>query len=57
MSFIDIGFNITDDMYQGIYHNKKYHDCDLGIVLERARHLGVDKIVATGTNIEGNWGK
>ena len=53
LNFIDIGFNITDEMYQGVYHNKKHHECDLNIVFERAKLLGVDKLVATGTTIEG----
>ncbi|XP_076057053.1 deoxyribonuclease TATDN1-like [Oratosquilla oratoria] len=49
--FIDIGANLTDDMYQGIYHGSKKHDPDLPLVLERAWEAGLEKIIITGTSL------
>jgi TatD DNase family protein len=50
--FIDIGANLTDPMYNGIYHGSKKHEPDLKDVLERARENGVDKIIITGGSVE-----
>ncbi|EFA82111.1 deoxyribonuclease [Heterostelium album PN500] len=52
MKFIDIGVNLTDDMYQGIYHGKAKHQADLQIVLERAWNNGLEKIMITSGRIE-----
>ncbi|GAB6025960.1 hypothetical protein CHUAL_011929 [Chamberlinius hualienensis] len=49
---IDIGANLTDCMFQGVYNKSKKHEIDLGIVLERAKSAGVGKIIATGGNLE-----
>ena len=51
--FIDIAVNLTDSMFQGVYHGKQRHVADLDLVLERAYALGVDKIIATGTTSAG----
>jgi len=40
---IDIGVNLLDDMFFGVYNNKKYHECDLQQVLERAQKIGLKK--------------
>jgi TatD DNase family protein len=48
--FIDIAANLTDDMFQGVYHDRRKHEPDLGAVIERARQASVDKmIVLAGT--------
>jgi TatD DNase family protein len=46
---IDIGANLLDPMYSGIYHGKDepYHPHDLENVLERAWKAGVEKILVT----------
>ncbi|SCM03419.1 TatD-like deoxyribonuclease, putative [Plasmodium chabaudi adami] len=50
-SFIDIGSNLTDKMFDGIY-NKKKHENDLRYVLNRAKYHNVEKIIITCTCIE-----
>ncbi|KAI9207036.1 deoxyribonuclease TATDN1 [Polychytrium aggregatum] len=49
---IDIGVNLTDPMFRGIYRDKQAHPDDLHLVLERARTAGVEKIIVTGTNLQ-----
>ncbi|XP_071443754.1 deoxyribonuclease TATDN1 [Hetaerina americana] len=49
---IDIGANLTDPMFQGIYNGTKKHEGDLNAVLERAWNAGVDKIIVTGGSLE-----
>lgn len=47
MKFIDIGANLTDPMFQGIYNGSQKHPEDLDHVLERAWNIGMKKIVVT----------
>ncbi|CRH03027.1 TatD-like deoxyribonuclease, putative [Plasmodium relictum] len=49
--FIDIGANLTDKMFDGIY-NKKKHENDLKYVLNRAKNNNVEKIIITCTCLE-----
>ncbi|SCA48188.1 TatD-like deoxyribonuclease, putative [Plasmodium ovale] len=49
--FIDIGSNLTDKMFDGIYHKKK-HENDLKHVLNRAKTNNVEKIIITCTCLE-----
>ena len=39
--FIDIGANLTDGMFQGVYHGSRKHTADLKDVLQRAFDAGV----------------
>lgn len=48
----DIGSNLTDAMYQGIYHGSKKHEGDLLNVLNRAWSGDLEKIVITGTSLK-----
>ncbi|EEH53723.1 uncharacterized protein MICPUCDRAFT_10952, partial [Micromonas pusilla CCMP1545] len=50
--FVDIGANLTDAMFAGEYHGKRYHDADLPAVLRRAWNVGVEKIVVTAGTLE-----
>ncbi|XP_043515422.1 putative deoxyribonuclease TATDN1 [Frieseomelitta varia] len=50
--FIDIGANLTDPMYQGIYHGSQKHLPDLDKVLERSWNNDISKIIITAGNIE-----
>ncbi|KPJ09532.1 Putative deoxyribonuclease TATDN1 [Papilio machaon] len=46
--YIDIGANLTDEMYQGVYHASKKHEPDLDRVLERSWANGMYKMIITG---------
>ncbi|CAG9764426.1 unnamed protein product [Ceutorhynchus assimilis] len=50
--FIDIGANLTDPMYQGIYNGSKKHESDLSSVLKRSWDSGLVKLIITGGNFE-----
>ena len=48
----DIGLNLCDPMFQGIYHGKRVHSDDLKDVLDRAVSSGISSAIITGTTIE-----
>ena len=52
MRFIDVGANMMDDMFRGMYRGKRAHDDDTGAVLARARAVGVEKIIVTCGTLE-----
>lgn len=45
--FSDIGANLTDGMFRGIYNGTQKHPDDLDIVLERSWNTGLEKIIIT----------
>jgi TatD DNase family protein len=48
--YIDIAANLTDDMFQGIYHGSRKHEGDMVHVIKRAQEGGCrDMIVLAGT--------
>lgn len=49
---IDIGANLTDGMFQGIYRSKQVHPPDLGAVLARAKSAGVERIIVTAGSLK-----
>lgn len=51
-SYIDIGANLTDDMYRGVYNGTRYHAPDLDAVLARARAQRVHKLIVTAGTLE-----
>ncbi|CAG0917371.1 unnamed protein product [Notodromas monacha] len=51
MRFIDIGVNLTDSMFNGIYGGKEKHVSDFQQVLERSWEAGVEKMIITGGSL------
>lgn len=47
---IDIGANLLDPMFMGVYNGKQKHESDLSLVLERAHQNGVESIIITAGN-------
>ena len=48
----DIGVNLTDPMYQGIYNDSAKHEPDLDDVLDRSKTFGMEKLIITGGSLE-----
>ncbi len=48
----DIGANLLDDMFSGIYNGKPSHDADMHQVLQRAHKMGVAAIIVTAGTID-----
>ena len=48
---VDIGANLTDPVYQGVYHKNKQHPPDLERVLERANQSGLSQLIITGGSL------
>lgn len=49
---IDIGANLTDPMFRGIYNSTKKHPDDFIHMLNRSKEQGVEKIIVTGGTLE-----
>ena len=49
---IDIGANLLDPMFRGVYREKQRHESDFDLVLERAYDVGVEKIIITAGSKE-----
>ena len=49
---IDIGANLTDPMFRGIYHSSQRHRDDFDDMLTRAKTAGVVKMIVTGGSLE-----
>lgn len=51
LRMIDIGANMTDPVFHGVYRTKQAHPDDYVDVLKRAYDIGVEKIVITGGSL------
>lgn len=49
--YYDIGLNLTDDMFHGIYHGKNQHEPDIVNILKRAHERHVQTALITGSSI------
>ena len=45
IKFFDIAANLCDDEFEGIYHEKKYHESDITEVLARAEKMNVTRML------------
>nr|XP_022315175.1 putative deoxyribonuclease TATDN1 [Crassostrea virginica] len=48
LKFIDIGVNLSDPMFRGVYHNSTKHPDDFNDVISRAKDNGMVKMILTG---------
>lgn len=51
---LQIGINLTDDQYSGLYHGTQRHPSDIYEVIERAKSIGCTKMIVTGSDIESS---
>ncbi|KAJ6015194.1 Deoxyribonuclease Tat-D [Penicillium herquei] len=51
LRYVDIGINLSDPMFSGTYHGKQAHECDLDDVIQRARDVGCEKFMVTGSDL------
>lgn len=49
--YVDIGINLSDLQYSGVYHGKKVHDDDRIHVLDRALQTNVSKMLVTASSL------
>ncbi|KKY23885.1 putative deoxyribonuclease tatd [Phaeomoniella chlamydospora] len=51
LRYADVGINLGDPIFKGIYHGKKAHDDDLNDVIQRAKDVGCSKFMVTGSSL------
>lgn len=52
LQLCDVGANMTDPIFRGVYRGKKVHEDDFEKVLERAFAAGVERMLVTGGDLE-----
>ncbi|KAI0438085.1 TatD family hydrolase [Xylaria telfairii] len=48
--YIDIGINLADPIFRGVYNGKERHPDDLPAVVSRAQQVGCHKLIITGSD-------
>lgn len=51
-ALLQIGINLTDPVYTGLYHGTQRHENDLSAVVQRAIDIGCEKLIVTGSDLE-----
>ena len=47
-----VGINLGDPIFRGVYHGKQAHDDDLDQVVQRALDMGCTKLMVTGSDLK-----
>jgi TatD DNase family protein len=50
--YFDVAVNLTDGMFEGVYHKKSIHENDRTSVIKRAIERGCDRMVLLGCSVE-----
>ncbi|KAI1741127.1 TatD family hydrolase [Xylaria scruposa] len=48
--YVDIGINLADPIFRGVYNGKERHPDDLQAVVSRAQQVGCQKLIVTGSD-------
>jgi len=49
-----IGINLADPIFRGVYNGKQRHEEDLSDVVDRARQVGCNKLIVTGSSFKSS---
>lgn len=52
LRYADVGINLSDPTFHGVYHGKRAHEDDVEHVLQRAVDAGCVKMMVTGSDLE-----
>jgi TatD DNase family protein len=52
LRYADMGINLGDPVFRGIYHGKQAHEDDLESVVQRALDVGCTKLMVTGSDLK-----
>lgn len=52
VELVDVGANLTDGAFDGVYRGKQVHESDRAMVLRRARDAGVRSVIVTAGSLE-----
>ena len=47
-----VGINLSDPIFRGVYHGRRGHDDDLAEVIQRSLDVGCTKLMITGSNLK-----
>ncbi len=50
--FCDIGVNLCDEMYFGIYNDKQRHENDMENVLQRSKSMNIQRVICTAGSLD-----